>query len=58
MVVLSKLATGFYKNLGFKCDSFPIAKNIADTVLSLPFGPHITLNEIREVAKKIKMFFS
>lgn len=33
--------SGAYEDAGFKRGSFPIAENAADTVLSLPIGPHL-----------------
>lgn len=38
-----------YKNLGFSADAFPIASRMANEVLSLPIGPHLSAREVREV---------
>jgi dTDP-4-amino-4,6-dideoxygalactose transaminase len=46
-----------YNFLGFKKGSFPIAEELADTSLSLPIYPEMTLNEIKYVIKKIKEFY-
>jgi dTDP-4-amino-4,6-dideoxygalactose transaminase len=39
-----------YKELGFVRGSFPIAEALADTVLSLPMGPHLSQTSALEVA--------
>ncbi len=39
-----------YKELGFARGSFPIAEALADTVLSLPMGPHLSQASALEVA--------
>lgn len=41
--------SGAYEDLGWKRGSFPLAETSADTVLSLPIGPHITSEQIRLV---------
>lgn len=46
-----------YSELGFKKGDFPIAEKIAETCLSLPMGPHLTIDDITVVAEKIKDFF-
>jgi len=38
-----------YKNLGFEKGRFPIAEQIADQVLSLPIGPHLTEYDSQQV---------
>lgn len=43
-----------YKNAGFKCGDFPVTENLASSVLSLPFHPHLTETEIDFVCEKIK----
>jgi dTDP-4-amino-4,6-dideoxygalactose transaminase len=39
-----------YKELGYGRGSFPIAESLADTVLSLPMGPHLSQANALEVA--------
>jgi dTDP-4-amino-4,6-dideoxygalactose transaminase len=46
-----------YKDLGYKDSDFPIAREIADTCLSLPIWPGITAENIREIADSISGFF-
>jgi dTDP-4-amino-4,6-dideoxygalactose transaminase len=46
-----------YSELGFRQGDFPIAEEIAETCLSLPMGPHLTIDDITCVAEKIKNFF-
>jgi len=38
-----------YKELGYARGSFPIAESMADTVLSLPMGPHLSQTDALEV---------
>ena len=45
-----------YDNLGFKKGSFPITESIAETILSLPCGPHQTEKETHFVIEEIKKF--
>lgn len=48
--------SGAYKELGYKRGTFPVAEQLADEVLSLPIGPHLTTVEIchvRQVLQKI-----
>lgn len=37
--------SGAYEDLGWKRGSFPLAETSADTVLSLPIGPHLTASQ-------------
>lgn len=46
-----------YKELGFKKGDFPVAERIAETCLSLPMGPHLSMDDIEMIAKKITSFF-
>ena len=46
-----------YQDLGFKKGDFPISESLANRVLSLPIGPHMSLNEAEEVANAIMRFF-
>jgi dTDP-3-amino-3,4,6-trideoxy-alpha-D-glucose transaminase len=43
-----------YADLGLPKGSFPLAERLADTVLSLPMGPHLKLEEVEEVAKVVR----
>ena len=47
-----------YGELGFKKGDFPIAEEIAETCLSLPIGPHLTIKDICIVAEQIIFFFN
>jgi dTDP-4-amino-4,6-dideoxygalactose transaminase len=38
-----------YADLGWKAGEFPIAQTLAQTVLSLPMGPHLTLEQAKQV---------
>jgi len=42
-----------YANAGWKPGDFPIAEEIAQTTLSLPMGPHLSLAQAEEVAEVI-----
>jgi dTDP-4-amino-4,6-dideoxygalactose transaminase len=46
-----------YSDFGFSKGSFPIAEESAETVLSLPIGPHLEREQAKFVVKKIKQFF-
>lgn len=37
-----------YANAGFAHNAFPIAERMADEVLSLPMGPHLSLHDVTE----------
>lgn len=43
-----------YEGAGFATGSFPIAEELASTVLSLPMGPHLTPEQARYVARVVK----
>ncbi len=43
-----------YARAGFATDNFPIASRIADTVLSLPMGPHLAQDDVAGVTEAIK----
>lgn len=45
--------SGAYADAGWKRGDFPLAENSADTVLSLPIGPHITEEQTRMVIEAI-----
>lgn len=46
-----------YSNLGFKRGDFPIAEELADTMLSLPMWPGMDGNEIKGISKFILKYF-
>ncbi len=46
-----------FKKLGYKKGDFPVAERAAQTLLSLPFYPTLTTNDIEKVANAIKQFF-
>jgi dTDP-4-amino-4,6-dideoxygalactose transaminase len=43
--------------LGWKMGDYPVAEALADTVLSLPIGPHLDLADAERVADIIVEFF-
>jgi dTDP-4-amino-4,6-dideoxygalactose transaminase len=47
-----------YSDLGIPKGAFPIAETIASTELSLPMGPHLSLDEARYVVDTIRGYFS
>lgn len=44
-----------YSDLNYSESSFPIAKEIAEQVLSIPIGPHLNLDEVEHVIKILKL---
>jgi dTDP-3-amino-3,4,6-trideoxy-alpha-D-glucose transaminase len=46
--------SGAYAERGWKRGALPIAESLADTVLSLPMGPHLTENACRYVIKTVR----
>jgi len=42
-----------YSDLGYKLGTFPISEKIHQEVLSLPIGPHITLESVSQVSRFI-----
>jgi len=50
--------SGEYADLKFPNGSFPIAEKIAASKLSLPMGPHLSLDDVEYVAKTIREFIS
>jgi dTDP-4-amino-4,6-dideoxygalactose transaminase len=48
--------SGAYAELGLQPGTFPIAETIASTELSLPMGPHLSLEDARQVADAIFEF--
>jgi len=47
-----------YQELGLTAGSFPISERIADEVLSLPMGPHLSTMELERVVDVIQSFFA
>lgn len=47
-----------YSEMGFKKGAFPIAEEIADTELSLPMGPHLSLEDAEYMVNTIQEYFS
>ena len=47
-----------YKDLGYKSGDFPITELLARTVLSIPMGPHLSLEDAAIVVDRIKQFCS
>jgi len=43
-----------YSDLGLPKGSFPLAEQLAETVLSLPMGPHLTLDAVDTVAGVVR----
>lgn len=46
-----------YSNLGYKKNDFPIAENLANTMLSLPIWPGMTNDEVSYVCENISNYF-
>jgi dTDP-4-amino-4,6-dideoxygalactose transaminase len=46
-----------YVELGYKPGDFPITEAMAKTVLSLPIGPHLTLEDAGFVVEVVRRFF-
>jgi dTDP-4-amino-4,6-dideoxygalactose transaminase len=47
-----------FKDYGYKPGDFPIAERLADTVLSLPIGPHLDPADADRIADIILKFFT
>jgi dTDP-4-amino-4,6-dideoxygalactose transaminase len=45
-----------YRDAGYKKGDFPVAENIAQTVLSLPMGPHLAPHQADQVISAIRTF--
>lgn len=43
-----------YADSGFSSENFPIASRMADSVLSLPIGPHLSIEEAASIIKNTK----
>jgi dTDP-4-amino-4,6-dideoxygalactose transaminase len=48
--------SGAYAGMGFARGAFPITEHLADTVLSLPIGPHISTDDVQTVINAIRSF--
>jgi dTDP-4-amino-4,6-dideoxygalactose transaminase len=46
--------SGAYADLGYRTGAFPIAEELASTVLSLPMGPHLTQAQAAEVVEAVR----
>jgi dTDP-4-amino-4,6-dideoxygalactose transaminase len=47
-----------YADLGLGRGAYPLAENLADTVLSLPMGPHLKPEQVDEVAAAVRKVLS
>ena len=45
-----------YANLGYAKGSFPISEQLAQEVISLPMGPHLSLEEVKYVSSELLSF--
>jgi len=45
-----------YADLGYTKGAFPLAEALADTVLSLPIGPHVSLESIDQIAAVVRTY--
>lgn len=45
-----------YQELGYSAGDFPITEKLADTVLSIPIGPHLSMEDADYVIEKIQEF--
>jgi dTDP-4-amino-4,6-dideoxygalactose transaminase len=43
-----------YADLGQGRDTYPLAEKLADTVLSLPMGPHLPESAVDEIAQVVR----
>jgi dTDP-4-amino-4,6-dideoxygalactose transaminase len=50
-------ASKAYEDLDVPADSFPITEKLAQTVISLPIGPHLNLSHADRITSLIKSFF-
>jgi dTDP-4-amino-4,6-dideoxygalactose transaminase len=48
--------SGAYADLGYSKGAFPIAEAIADSELSLPMGPHMSMGDVEHVVEAIRKF--
>ena len=49
--------SGAFSGFGWKRGDYPVAESLADTVLSLPIGPHLDLADADRVADLVVQFF-
>jgi dTDP-4-amino-4,6-dideoxygalactose transaminase len=47
-----------YQGAGWKRGDFPLAEKVANEVLSLPIGPHITAQQVDYVCESVRAFFA
>jgi dTDP-4-amino-4,6-dideoxygalactose transaminase len=47
-----------YSASGWKRGDFPLAEKFAEEVLSLPIGPHISLDQVDYVCERVREFFA
>ena len=47
-----------YRDAGWKRGDFPLAERLADEVLSLPIGPHLTAEQVDHVCATVRSFFA
>jgi len=45
-----------YRELGYRTGDFPITEKMADTILSIPMGPHLSIEAADYVVEKIRNF--
>ena len=45
-----------YQDLGYQTGDFPITEKMADTILSIPMGPHLSMEDADYVIEKIREF--
>ena len=43
-----------YRELGYRAGNFPITEKMADTFLSIPMGPHLSMDDADYVSEKIR----
>jgi dTDP-4-amino-4,6-dideoxygalactose transaminase len=47
-----------YAAAGWTRGDFPLAEKMADEVLSLPIGPHVSSQQVEYVSKAVRDFFA
>jgi dTDP-4-amino-4,6-dideoxygalactose transaminase len=47
---------GAYADLGYEQGSFPISEKLANEVMSLPMGPHLSVPDLHEVVAQLSSF--
>jgi dTDP-4-amino-4,6-dideoxygalactose transaminase len=45
--------SGAYKENGWEKGSFPVTEILADTILSLPMGPHLPISAVGTICEKL-----